>query len=175
MAAFYLRAANPSCRRFIDNAFHRLTEYPLLDRAVVTLSVCCVEMSLNSYLSVGNGWKNNQRFQEILMTIILLPFMLAAFFGGLLLSVLVLSMAWRMAPVCNSPFGVTANAIVCFLGIVLGVFLWISVFLPWLKGVSEWDWILLILLDLSLIGATPLAAFPAILLYGAGRKSRKPQ
>ena len=109
------------------------------------------------------------------MLIILLPFMLAAFFGGLFLSVLVLSWAWRMAPVCNSPFGVTANAIVCFLGIVLGVFLWISVFLPWLKGVSEWDWILLILLDLSLIGATPLAAFPAILLYGAGRKSRKPQ
>lgn len=138
-------------------------------------SVGYVEMSLNSFFSVSDGYKNNRRFQEILMLIILFPFMLAAFFGGLLLSVLVLSWAWRMAPVCNSPFGVTANTIVCFLGIVLGVFLWISVFLPWLKGVSEWDWIPLLLLDLSLIGATPVAAFPAILLYGAGRKSRKPQ
>ena len=110
------------------------------------------------------------------MFIILLPFMLTAFFGGLLFSMLGLSWAWRMAPICNSPLGVTANKIVCFLGIVLGVFLWISLVLPLLNGVNIWqDGIPLLLLYLSLVSATPIAAFPAILLYGPGKRSRKPE
>ncbi len=81
-----------------------------------------------------------------------------------------------MAPLCGSPLESILNIIICLLGIALGVFLWISLFLPLLKGVSIWqEGIAQFLLYFSLVGATPIAAFPAILLYGPGKKSRKPK
>ena len=104
--------------------------------------------------------------------------MLLAFLGGLRISVLNLRWAWSMAPLCNQPFGSTANKIICFLGIAFGVFVWTSTLLPWSYGVpvnlhGGFDHALFILiLNCFLTGATPVAAFPAILLYASGKKSR---
>ena len=110
------------------------------------------------------------------MGIILLPFILAAFLVGLLFSVFTLYRAWGMAPICKKPFGTAANIFICFLGITLGVLAWISVFLPLLYGVNIWtDGIPLLLLYVLLVGATPIAALPAILLYGPGKKLMKPK
>ncbi len=110
------------------------------------------------------------------MGVVRLPFILDAFFGGLLFSVFCLSWAWRMAPICGSPLGSIPKIIICLFGIALEVFLWISLFLPLLKGTSICQaGIARFLLYLSLVGATPIAGFPAILIYGPGKKSRKPK
>lgn len=93
------------------------------------------------------------------------------------MSVLSLRWAWRMAPLCGKPFGSTANKIICFLGIVLGVFLWVSALIPWVLEINihftDFFKTLFVLVGGGfLIGATPVAAFPAILLYSSGKKSR---
>ena len=81
-----------------------------------------------------------------------------------------------MAPICESPLGSIPKIIIWLFGIALEVFLWISLFLPLLKGVSIWqEGIARFLLYFLLVGATPVAAFPAILLYGPCKKSRKPK
>ena len=103
-----------------------------------------------------------------MFTLIFVPPMLIAFFGGFCCSVLPLYLAWRIGHVRNR------NNVICFLGIALGVFLWIALFLPMLTTVnvsaadlSDYP---KLLLYLSLVGATPSAAFPAIVLFGPGKK-----
>ena len=103
-----------------------------------------------------------------MFSIIVIPPMLMAFFGGFWFSVLVIYLGWRIGPKRNK------NNVFCFLGIALGVFLWIALFLPLLhtvnvsaNDVSNYP---KLLLYLSLVGATPSAAFPAIVLFGPGQK-----
>ena len=103
-----------------------------------------------------------------MFTLIFVPPMLIAFTGGFCCSVLALYLAWRIGPKRNK------NNAICFLGIALGVFLWIALFLPMLTTVnvsaadlSDYP---KLLLYLSLLGATPSAAFPAIVLFGPGKK-----
>ena len=94
--------------------------------------------------------------------------MLIAFFGGLCCSVLALYLGWRIGPTHNK------NNVLCFLGIALGVFLWIALFLPMLTTVNvsaaDLNDYPKLLLYLSLVGATPSAAFPAIVLFGPGKQ-----
>ena len=103
-----------------------------------------------------------------MFSLIIVPPMLIAFLGGFCLSVLSIYLGWRIGPKR------TKNNVICFLGIALGVFLWIALFLPLLTTVnvsaadlSDYP---KLLLYLSLVGATPSAAFPAIALFGPGKK-----
>ena len=103
-----------------------------------------------------------------MFSLIFVPPMLIAFTGGFCCSVLALYLGWRIGPKRNK------NNVICFLGIALGVFLWIALFLPMLTSVnvsaadlSDYP---TLLLYLSLVGATPSAAFPAIVFFGPGKK-----
>ena len=103
-----------------------------------------------------------------MFSIIVVPPMLVAFFIGFWLSLFAIYLGWRMGPKRDE------NHVICFLGIALGVFLWVVLFLPLLNTVnvsandlSDYP---KLLLYLSLVGATPSAAFPAIILFGPGKK-----
>ena len=71
------------------------------------------------------------------------------------------------------------NNLICFLGAAFGVFLWVTLLLPFADlslTANNLDELPIFLLSLVLVGATPLAAFPAILFYGgSGKKSRRPE
>ena len=106
-------------------------------------------------------------------SVFMLPPLLFALCSGFWCSVFALYIGWTLGPKLNQ------NNEICFLGIALGVFLWISLFLPLLNeqncsanNCSDYP---KLLMYMSLVGATPLAAFPAILLYGPGKKPRNPK
>ena len=71
------------------------------------------------------------------------------------------------------------NNLICFLGAALGVFLWVTLLLPFTDTsltANNLDELPIFLLSLVLVGATPLAAFPAILFYGgSGKKVWRPE
>ena len=93
--------------------------------------------------------------------------MLIAFFGGFWCSVLAIYLGWRIGPKRNK------NNVICFLGIALGVSLWIVMLLPLFEvsiSANNLDDFERFLLYLVLFGATPLAAFPALFLFGPGKK-----
>ena len=76
--------------------------------------------------------------------------------SDLLFSMFAFCWAWGMAPKCNKPFGSASNTITYLLGITLGIFLWISLFLPLLDGVVVWmNGNSLLLIYISLVGAYP--------------------
>ena len=61
------------------------------------------------------------------------------------------------------------NNSICFLGSALGVFLWVTLLLPFTDTsvtANNLDELPTFLLSVVLVGAPPLAAFPAILFYG---------
>ena len=77
---------------------------------------------------------------------------------------------------------ISNNNLVCFLGAALGVFLWVTLLLPFAAisvGGNNLDQLPRSLISVMLVGATPFAAFPAILFYGGsskkawGNKSKK--
>ena len=78
---------------------------------------------------------------------------------GLLISAITLRFAWRHGPVSE------ADKISCVLGIALGVLIWIACMRP----VISFDFGL----GLLLMGATPIAAAPALLLYRPGTRAGK--
>ena len=82
-------------------------------------------------------------------------------------------LGWRMAPKRNK------NNALCFLTITVGIFLWVAVLLPLAStsiGANNLDELPGFLLFVVLVGATPSAACPAILLYGGSVKTtRKPE
>ena len=102
----------------------------------------------------------------MLALFILIP-ALFIFCIGLLLSVASLYFAGRKKPRLGN------NNLACFLGIVFGVFFWVVLIssIP-IGGTSanNMDGIPAALLCLFLIGMTPIAALPALMLYGAGKK-----
>ena len=55
----------------------------------------------------------------------------------------------------------------CFVGILLGVYLWVVLIASLLPQSTSLS---LTLLGLFMVGATPIAALPALILYGAGKK-----
>ena len=81
-------------------------------------------------------------------------------------------LSWRMAPKRNK------NNALCFLTITVGIFLWVAVLLPLAStsiGANNMDELPRFSLFVVLVGATPSAACPAILLYGGSAKTtRKP-
>ena len=105
----------------------------------------------------------------MLAIIFLLPLILFALFSGLLLSVAALYFGGRMEPRLGK------NNLICFLGIVLGIFLWI-IFIFSLTNVEvsaqNLEDFPRALLHIFLLGLTPSAGLPALILYGSGKKSR---
>ena len=90
------------------------------------------------------------------------------FFGlGLLLSVAGLYFVGRR----KSWIG--RNDLACFLGIVLGIFIWV-VFITSIPiggtSANNMDAFPAVLLCIFLGGSTPMAALPALMLYGPGKK-----
>ena len=66
------------------------------------------------------------------------------------------------------------NIPICVLGIAFGVFLWTVMVLPLFEvsvSANNLDDFEGLLLYMVLYGATPLAAFPALFLFGPGKKS----
>ena len=65
------------------------------------------------------------------------------------------------------------NDLAFFLGIALGVFIWVVLItsIP-IGGTSanNMDGFPAVLLGILLVGATPMAALPALMLYGPGKK-----
>ena len=107
-----------------------------------------------------------------MLALIVLPQMLAALLLGFLFSVFSLFWAWQNGPKLGK------NSMICFIGIVLGIFLWIAIILPLFEvsvGANNLDELDKLLLYLVIFGATPSAAFPALLLYGPSKKSTKPK
>ena len=108
-----------------------------------------------------------------IFSIFVLTPLLFALCAGFWCSIFALYIGWCSGPKLNQ------NNVICFLGIAIGVFLWISLFLPLLNeqncsanNCSDYS---NLLMYVSLVGATPLAAFPAIFLYGPGKKQRNPK
>jgi len=90
------------------------------------------------------------------------------FFGvGLLFSIAGLNLVRRK----KSRLG--RNDLSCFIGIALGVFIWLVLInsIP-IGGTSanNMDGFPALLLCIFLLGATPIAALPALMLYGPGKK-----
>ena len=113
------------------------------------------------------------RLKAVVMALIVVPLMLFAFCSGVFVSVLSLCLGWRMAPKRNK------NNALCFLAITVCIFLWVAVLLPLAStsiGANNLDELPRFLLFIVLVGATPSAACPAILLYGGSVKTtRKPE
>ena len=86
---------------------------------------------------------------------------------GLLLSVAGLNFAGRR----KSRLG--RNDLACFLGVALGVFVWVVLItsIP-IGGTSanNMDGFPAVLLCIFLVAATPMAALPALMFYGPGKK-----
>ena len=55
----------------------------------------------------------------------------------------------------------------CFVGILLGVYLWVVLITSFLPQSTS---LFLTLLGIFMIGATPIAALPALIFYGPGKK-----
>ena len=101
-----------------------------------------------------------------LVVIIYLWLLLISFCVGFALSVVALYVAWGMGPRLQK------SNVLCCLAIVVASSLWVvmlsQLFDPVLQaGPNALDWFIYA----ALLGATPIAAFPGICLYG-GKKSR---
>ena len=109
----------------------------------------------------------------MMLALIVIPLMLGAFGSGVVISLFSLYLGWRTGP------RISKNNLICFLGAALGVFLWVTLLLPFIDTsltANNLDELPKFLLSLVLIGATPLAALPAILFYGgSGKKARIPE
>ena len=67
--------------------------------------------------------------------------------------------------------------LICVLGSTIVFFLWIAIVLPLFEvsvGANNLNDLDKLFLYLLLYGATPLAAFPALFLFGPGKKSSNP-
>ena len=99
--------------------------------------------------------------------VFILPPLLFALCTGFSCSAFALYIGWSFGPIVNQ------NNVICFLGIALGVSLWIVMLLPLFEvsiSANNLDDLERFLLYLVLFGATPLAAFPALFLFGPGKK-----
>ena len=109
----------------------------------------------------------------MMLALIVIPLILGAFGSGVVISLFSLYLGWRMGP------RLSKNNLICFLGAALGVCLWVTLLLPFTTTsvtANNLDELPTFLLSVVLVGATPLAAFPAILFYGgSGKKARRPE
>ena len=101
------------------------------------------------------------------LLIVWLPILLALLLG-LSVSIFSLFWGWRNGPKLSK------NIPICVLGIAFGVCLWSVMVLPLFEvsiSANNLDDFERFLLYMVLFGATPLAAFPALFLFGPGKKS----
>ena len=105
-----------------------------------------------------------------MLALIVIPLILGAFGSGVVISLFSLYLGWRMGP------RLSKNNFICFLVAALGVFLWVTLLLPFTTtsvSANNLDELPRFLLSVLLVGATPLAGFPAILLYGGSGKTAR--
>ena len=107
-----------------------------------------------------------------MFALIFLAPILGALLLGLSVSMFSLFWGWRNGPKLSK------NIHICVLGIAFGIFLWIAIVLPLFEvsfGANNLDELDKFLVYIVLFGATPLAAFPALFLFGPGKKSSAPK
>ncbi len=108
-----------------------------------------------------------------MLALIVIPLIVWAFGSGVIFSLSCLYLVWRRVPKRSK------NNLACFLVAVLGIFLWIALLLPLTAtsvSANNLDELPRFLLSVVLVGATPLAALPAVFLYGgSGKKARTPE
>lgn len=108
-----------------------------------------------------------------MLALIVIPLIVWAFGSGVIFSLSCLYLGWRWWPKRSK------NNLACFLVAVLGIFLWIALLLPLTAtsvSANNLDELPRFLLSVVLVGATPLAALPAVFLYGgSGKKARTPE
>ncbi len=108
-----------------------------------------------------------------MLALIVIPLIVWAFGSGVIFSLSCLYLVWRRGPKRSK------NNLACFLVAVLGIFLWIALLLPLTAtsvSANNLDELPRFLLSVVLVGATPLAALPAVFLYGgSGKKARTPE
>lgn len=103
-----------------------------------------------------------------MLTIIFVPLMLYSLCSGFAFSLVFLYLGARMRPIIGK------NNLICFLGIGLFVFLWIALILPLFNisvSANNLEDFPRLLLFLFLLGFTPSAALPSLILYGPGKDS----
>ena len=104
----------------------------------------------------------------MIVVLIILGFAFASFCATLASSLAILAITW------NVKSRLKRNNLLCFLSIVLGVGLWVAIlnllFEPLVNNAAIGAFISLIAYAI-LAGATPMAAFPGIYLFG-GKSNR---
>jgi len=108
----------------------------------------------------------------MIILLLILGFIFASFCGSLASSIAILVITW------NTKSRLQKNAQLCFLSIVLGVGLWVAIlnllFEPLVQRPSPTEaGYLKLFIYAILAGATPMAAFPGIYLFGG--KSIRPR
>ena len=113
-----------------------------------------------------NGLTLCMPLQKMLALFLLIPILIALNLG-LLLSVTLLYFVGRQKPKLGK------SKLACFLGITFGVFIWIILIgaIP-IGGTSanNMDGFPVLLLKIFLFALTPIAALPALMTYGPGKK-----
>ena len=102
----------------------------------------------------------------LVLMIVVVPLMLCCLCSGFAFSLVALCLGARMKPVIGK------NDLICFLGIGLFVFLWIVLVLPLFStsvSANNLEDFPRLLLFLFLLGFTPSAAFPSLILCGPGK------
>jgi D-alanyl-lipoteichoic acid acyltransferase DltB (MBOAT superfamily) len=102
----------------------------------------------------------------LVLTIIVVPLMLYCLCSGFAFSLAALCLGVRMKPVIGK------HNLICFLGINFCIFLWIALILPFFNisvSANNLEDFPMLLLFLFLLGFTPAAALPSLILYGPGK------
>jgi hypothetical protein len=139
------------------------TSVAQLHVAVLVESVGEMQCCFQSFVSLDRMNKCSA-LEFLLMIYFLLILALCSVMLGLSVSVIPLYFVSRRGPIRKD------NQLSCVLGIALGIFLWISFFLPMLSASFYHFSTGNIFLILVFMGGTPIAALPALLLYGPGRR-----
>ena len=103
-----------------------------------------------------------------MLTIIVVPLMLCCLCSGFAFSLAALYLGGKMKPIIGK------NNLICFLGVSLCIFLWIALILPFFNisvSTNNLEDLPRLLLFLFLLGFTPSAALPLLILYGPGKQA----
>ena len=101
-----------------------------------------------------------------MLIIFVVPLMFYCLCSGFAFSLVALYLGGRMKPVIGK------NNLICLFGISLCIFLWIALILPFFSisvSTNNLDDFPKLLLFLFILGFTPVAALPSLILYGPGK------